>query len=330
MRMPTFKLDGKRSPSNKGDTHHRARRAARASTSRTTAGTRAERRGQLPHVPGGDPAPAGRQAHDARRAGVGRGEAATTSPPRSPSSRPRASRPPATAWKCSSDSSQHVARARSAVQEFLLLNHPVDCPICDQAGECQLQDYWLEHQGTKQAHARRARAQAQGRRVRSHHRLRRRALHRVHALRPLLRRGRQGSGARACASAATLNEIVRGAGSRARPRATRLMTEHVCPVGALTAEDFRFKARVWFLRSAPSVCTGCATGCNAFTGLRSRATTPSTATARATTMAVNQYWMCDEGMLDYRARPRAPHPRVARAAARRPRSPTRWRRPRRC
>ena len=40
------------------------------------------------------------------------------------------------------------------------------------------------------------------------------------------------------------------------------MTEHVCPVGALTSKDFRFKARVWFLKSAPGVCTGCATGCN--------------------------------------------------------------------
>jgi NADH-quinone oxidoreductase subunit G len=48
-----------------------------------------------------------------------------------------------------SQSSPHVARARASVQELLLLNHPVDCPICDQAGECRLQDYWLEHQGTK-------------------------------------------------------------------------------------------------------------------------------------------------------------------------------------
>jgi NADH-quinone oxidoreductase subunit G len=42
-----------------------------------------------------------------------------------------------------SDGSTHVREARKAVQEFLLLNHPVDCPICDQAGECKLQDYWL-------------------------------------------------------------------------------------------------------------------------------------------------------------------------------------------
>jgi len=48
-----------------------------------------------------------------------------------------------------SDSSAEVEKARGTVQELLLLNHPVDCPICDQAGECRLQDYWLEHQGTK-------------------------------------------------------------------------------------------------------------------------------------------------------------------------------------
>ncbi len=47
------------------------------------------------------------------------------------------------------DSSQHVADARRGVQEFLLLNHPVDCPICDQSGECKLQDYWLEHMKTQ-------------------------------------------------------------------------------------------------------------------------------------------------------------------------------------
>src|SRR4030095_6283162 len=46
-----------------------------------------------------------------------------------------------------SESSADVAKARAEVQEFLLLNHPVDCPICDQAGECRLQDYWLAPPG---------------------------------------------------------------------------------------------------------------------------------------------------------------------------------------
>jgi NADH-quinone oxidoreductase subunit G len=76
------------------------------------------------------------------------------------------------------------------------------------------------------------------------------------------------------------------------------MTEHVCPVGALTSSDFRFKARVWFLRSARTICTGCATGCNAYLDYDPRTMTPYRHRPRDN-MAVNQYWMCDEGMLSY-------------------------------
>jgi NADH-quinone oxidoreductase subunit G len=57
------------------------------------------------------------------------------------------------------------------------------------------------------------------------------------------------------------NEITVAQGRELDHRYT-LMTEHVCPVGALTSSDFRFKARVWFLKSQEGVCSGCATGCN--------------------------------------------------------------------
>ncbi len=53
--------------------------------------------------------------------------------------------PPTEGMEVLSDSSENVRKARHDVQEFLLLNHPVDCPICDQSGECKLQDYWLDH-----------------------------------------------------------------------------------------------------------------------------------------------------------------------------------------
>jgi NADH-quinone oxidoreductase subunit G len=68
-----------------------------------------------------------------------------------------------------------------------------------------------------------------------------------------------------------------------------LMTEYVCPVGALTSSDFRFKARVWFLRSARTVCTGCATG-----SMRTSTTIgrwPHTTIGSRDNMAVNQYWI---------------------------------------
>jgi NADH-quinone oxidoreductase subunit G len=77
------------------------------------------------------------------------------------------------------------------------------------------------------------------------------------------------------------------------------MTEHVCPVGALTTVDFRFKARVWFLRTAPSICQGCATGCNAWLDYDPRYQKVYRYRPRDNE-EVNQYWMCDEGMLTYK------------------------------
>src|SRR6187455_835526 len=196
-----------------------------------------------------------------------------------------------------SQSSPHVARARATVQELLLLNHPVDCPICDQAGECRLQDYWLEHQGTKK-------------------RMRDEPIHKPKgvvfgptivydaercilctrcvrvcdevARDPVLSIRERGN----------LGEIVVAPG-RQLDHAYTLMTEYVCPVGALTASDFRFKARVWFLRSVRSVCVGCATGCSSFTDFDPRAQKVYRYRPREN-LAVNKYWMCDDGMLDYR------------------------------
>ena len=195
-----------------------------------------------------------------------------------------------------SQSSPHVEQARSAVQELLLLNHPVDCPICDQAGECRLQDYWLEHQATAK-------------------RMNDEPVHKPKAVvfgptivydaercivctrcirfvdevakDPVLALRERGN----------LNEVVVAPG-RQLDNPYTLMTEYVCPVGALTATDFRFKARVWFLRSARTVCQGCATGCNAFLDYDPRDGTVYRHRPREN-MAVNKYWMCDEGMLDY-------------------------------
>lgn len=196
-----------------------------------------------------------------------------------------------------SQTSDHVLRARSSVQELLLLNHPVDCPICDQAGECRLQDYWLEHQAKKK-------------------RMRDEPVHKPKGVRfgptivydaercivctrcirvseelakdPVLSVRERGN----------LNEIVVAPGRELDHKYT-LMTEYVCPVGALTAIDFRFKARVWFLRSSRSVCVGCATGCNSFTDYDPRTQKVFRYRPREN-LAVNKYWMCDDGMLDYR------------------------------
>jgi NADH-quinone oxidoreductase subunit G len=195
-----------------------------------------------------------------------------------------------------SESSKHVEKARAAVQEFLLLNHPVDCPICDQAGECRLQDYWLEHQHEAK-------------------RMRDEPVHKPKAVvfgptivydaercivctrcvrfceevaqDPVLSVRERGN----------INEIVVSPG-RELDNAYTLMTEYVCPVGALTSADFRFKARVWFLRSVRSVCQGCATGCSAFLDYDPRDGKVYRHRPRENP-EVNKYWMCDDGMLDY-------------------------------
>jgi NADH-quinone oxidoreductase subunit G len=195
-----------------------------------------------------------------------------------------------------SESSPHVTKARAAVQEFLLLNHPVDCPICDQAGECRLQDYWLEHQHEAK-------------------RMRDEPVHKPKAVvfgptivydaerciictrcvrfceevaqDPVLSVRERGN----------VNEIVVSPG-RELDNPYTLMTEYVCPVGALTSTDFRFKARVWFLRSVRSVCQGCATGCSAFLDYDPRDGQVYRHRPRENP-EVNKYWMCDEGMLDY-------------------------------
>jgi NADH-quinone oxidoreductase subunit G len=215
---------------------------------------------------------------------------------RKPKLQPACQMPVAEGMDVKSESSEHAQRARRAVQELLLLNHPVDCPICDQAGECRLQDYWLEHQASKK-------------------RMRDEPVHKPKAVPfsdtivydaercivctrcirvcnelakdPVLSLRERGN----------LNEVVLAPG-RQLNHPYSLMTEYVCPVGALTAQDFRFKARVWFLRSARTVCQGCATGCNAFLDFDPRTQTVYRHRPREN-QAVNKYWMCDEGMLSY-------------------------------
>ncbi len=213
-----------------------------------------------------------------------------------------------------SDLSDHVKKARKDVQEFLLLQHPVDCPICDQAGECKLQDYWLEHGGY-------------------HKRMRDEPVHKPKGVSfgdtivydaercvvctrcirfmqevakdPVLDMRERGN----------LKEVIVAPGRKLEGNYT-FMTEHVCPVGALTTKDFRFKARVWFLRGAKSVCQGCATGCNAWLDFDPRYNKVERYRPRDNE-AVNKFWMCDDGMMSYLAahEGRVVDPRVSGKAA---------------
>ncbi len=217
-------------------------------------------------------------------------------PQKKPKLQPACQQAAADGMVVKSQTSEHAVKARSAVQELLLLNHPVDCPICDQAGECRLQDYWLEHQASKKRMRDEPIHKPKGvvfgptivydaercimctRCVRVSAEL---------AKDPVLSMRERGN----------LNEITVAPGRQLDHNYT-LMTEYVCPVGALTSSDFRFKARVWFLRSARTTCVGCATGCSSFSDFDPRNQKVYRYRPREN-LAVNKYWMCDEGMLDY-------------------------------
>lgn len=184
---------------------------------------------------------------------------------------------------------------REAVLESLLINHPLDCPICDQAGECKLQEYSVEH------------GQAESRFVEA-------KVHKPKAVnlgpRILLDDERcvlctrcirftkdiVGDDALGIVNRGSYNTIAAWKEGAFDNNYT-LNTVDICPVGALTSKDFRFQMRVWFLKETKSICTRCATGCNITIG--SREGTVYRYEPREND-AVNGPWMCDAGRLNYR------------------------------
>ncbi len=188
-----------------------------------------------------------------------------------------------------------VKEHQRMVMEYLLLNHPLDCPVCDQAGECGLQDYSFHHG---------------------------QAVHRFVEERAVNPRKEVSSGIQLNADRCIMctrcvrftREIthtgelqVMRRGSHAEidvfpgapvdnPLAGNVVD--ICPVGALLDKDFLHKQRAWFLSKHDAVCAGCATGCNV-----------SAEENRGTLWRykprhnphVNDYWICDEGRYSYKA-----------------------------
>jgi NADH-quinone oxidoreductase subunit G len=188
-----------------------------------------------------------------------------------------------------------VKECQRGVMEFLLINHPLDCPICDQAGECRLQEFsvdfgmsksrFLEHKVKKPKNV------ELGPRVR------------LDDERCIL----CSRCIRFCQEIAhddVLGFIDRGSYTvlTAHPGKQlennySLNTVDICPVGALTSTDFRFKMRVWFLKETKSICTSCATGCNTIIGSREDVIYRQTPREND---HVNSSWMCDYGRLNFK------------------------------
>jgi NADH-quinone oxidoreductase subunit G len=188
-----------------------------------------------------------------------------------------------------------VLEARASVQEFLLVNHPIDCPICDQAGECKLQDYYMKHDRS-------------GTRFDDVKVVKKKGV--VLGPQVILDEERCIN----CTRCVRFMEEVAGnpqlgqfdRGDRAvigtfpgKPLDDpySMNTVEICPVGALTSRDFRFKVRSWFLKSVDSVCSGCARGCNTVVDHYNNEVQRYRARDNG---AVNQSWLCDAGRLSYK------------------------------
>jgi NADH-quinone oxidoreductase subunit G len=190
--------------------------------------------------------------------------------------------------------SDAAKRARASVEEMLLLNHPLDCPICDKAGECTLQNYYMEHdlQPGRQDFTRFRKNKAkdigptlvldQERCVLCDRCVR--------FLRDIAQEEQlyiAGRGHEAFITTFPGQEVT---------SPYSINTVDLCPVGALTSKDFRFNSATWFLKNTNSVCTTCARGCSM------QVQTKKDQVYRIRPRHnphVNGYWACDEGRLNY-------------------------------
>ena len=191
---------------------------------------------------------------------------------------------------------EKVDKARKGQMEFLLINHPLDCPICDKAGECPLQDYSFNY-GTvtsrygefKRIYPGMDRTPIGPHVVQNMNRC-------IHCTRCI----------RFCAEITNTNELAffkRGASTEVGVFAgvpldnwmSACVTD-VCPTGALTTREFRFESRVWNLDSTESICTGCDVGCNIFIGHR---TGQIFRYRPRVNPDVNDHWLCDYGRFSY-------------------------------
>ncbi len=188
-----------------------------------------------------------------------------------------------------STTSDKVKKSVAGVQEFLLANHPLDCPICDQAGECSLQEYSYKHGNEDSRYDFFRRTYIDVDMGPSIKKNMNRCIHCTRCI-------------RYCDEVGHMHEMI----AEQRGNSTEIITidnkplqtpyagglADICPVGSLTTKDFRFKKRVWYLKTSEGICDGCSTGCNI---TASQETGIIYRLEPRVNMEVNKWWMCDEG-----------------------------------
>jgi NADH-quinone oxidoreductase subunit G len=194
--------------------------------------------------------------------------------------------------------SDRAEDSRRAVLEFLLANHPLDCPVCDQSGECDLQNYYLNfglyNPRFKEQKVKKHKAVALGPHVMLDQERCILCSRCVRFTDEITKTGELGIFNRGDHA-----EVGVYPGITLENSYSANVVD-ICPVGALTERDFRFKARVWYLSSAPTICNGCSQGCNM--DLHYLLDRPHLNDGARVVRAkprynadVNQWWLCDEG-----------------------------------
>ena len=187
-----------------------------------------------------------------------------------------------------------VKDARELVMEYLLINHPLDCPICDQSGECVLQDYSFEYGSGKSE-------MEYSKRVYGYRDIgtfvaleRNRCIHCTRCDRFT----------REITGTNEFGMFNRGHELTVDTYSDRPMTNpfqgnmaDICPVGAITEKEYRFKKRVWKLQKTPSICMGCSTGCNITIEYDRNEVFRIKPRDNPD---VNKWWICDKARLKYK------------------------------
>jgi len=196
---------------------------------------------------------------------------------------------------------EKIEKVRRDILEMELINHPIDCPTCDQAGECKLQDYYMQsgfyhsRVSVEQKVKARKRIELGSNVMLDQERC-------VLCTRCI----------RFCSDITKTNELgVINRGDHSvigtfpgkplnNPYAMNVVD--LCPVGALTSEDFRFKQRVWFLETFDAICNGCSRGCNITVDHRKEKYKDDKIFRfkPRVNRAINGWFMCDEGRLSYK------------------------------
>lgn len=201
---------------------------------------------------------------------------------------------PATEGMVVQTQSEKVKQTRASVMEFTLINHPLDCPICDEAGECQLQDYSFAYGKRDQRYDEERRTFIDldmGPVIKKN-------MNRcIHCTRCI----------RFCDEVSGYREMVALKRGNSTEIATvdgkPLETQYagnladICPTGSLTLIDFRFKKRAWFLKKTPSICENCSQGCNL--EIHEEENQIYRHVPREN-MSINKWWLCDEGRFGFK------------------------------